>query len=120
VTGRDLLHQDIRSQGVPHEAASPLEQLNAVLVTAAQIERAWTGPGDDAATGMTPQQAEAVRARATALSAWIAAHDPQVQSNREALLSAAAHFSLSEGQDGYGFEPSGFQEMILFIEELPW
>jgi hypothetical protein len=115
-----MLHHDIRSQGVPHEAASPLEQLNAVLVTAAQIERAWTGPGDDAATDITSRQAKAVRARVTALSAWIAAHDPHVQSNREALLSAAAHFSLSDGEDGYSFEPSGFQEMILFIEELPW
>jgi hypothetical protein len=36
------------------------------------------------------------------------------------VIEAASRFPLSESDDGVIFEPGGFQEMILFIEELPW
>jgi hypothetical protein len=35
-------------------------------------------------------------------------------------VAGAAQFPPSELADGIGLEPTGFQEMILFIEELPW
>jgi hypothetical protein len=97
-----------------------LEQLNAFPVAPAQIELAWAGREDAMAAAGASLQEEAVRARVTALASWTGEHDPHLQSNREALIAAAAHFSLSAGDDGFCFEPSGFQEMILFIEELPW
>lgn len=42
------------------------------------------------------------------------------QSDAESVIEAASRFPLSESDDGVIFEPGGFQEMILFIEELPW
>lgn len=62
----------------------------------------------------------ALHARVTALAKWTAAHDPLRQSNAEAVIEAAARHPLVETDGGIGFEAPAFQEMILFIEELPW
>lgn len=35
-------------------------------------------------------------------------------------MEATARFALTEEADGLGFEPGGFQELVLLIEELPW
>lgn len=64
--------------------------------------------------------AVALHARVTALAKWTAAHDPQRQSDPEAVLQAAARHPLNESGSGIAFEPGGFQELVLFIEELPW
>jgi hypothetical protein len=64
--------------------------------------------------------AVALHAHVTALAKWTAAHDPQRQSDPEAVLEAAARHLLNEAGSGVAFEPAEFQELILFIEELPW
>ncbi len=120
--------------------ASPMERLNAVTISAAQLqgalERLALLRGDlrdkPVAQALALQAfaaeeasaendtAAALHARIVALARWTAAHDPQRQSDAEAVIEAASCFSLSESDDGVIFEPGGFQEMILFIEELPW
>jgi hypothetical protein len=62
----------------------------------------------------------ALHARVTALAKWTAAHDPLRQSDPSAVFEATARHPLVETDDGIGFEGSSFQEMVLFIEELPW
>lgn len=64
--------------------------------------------------------AAALHARVTALTKWTAANDPGRQSDANAVIEAAARFPLEDGVGGITFEPGGFQEMVLFIEELPW
>lgn len=132
------------SQAIQPEAATPLDvpgALNAVAFAAAHIQ------GGLEALAMLPPRAQedpraqalqlqayvreaslpdevmvsaALHARITALAKWTAAHDPARQSDAEAVIAATARYPLSEMANGIGFEPSGFQEMILFIEELPW
>ncbi len=62
----------------------------------------------------------ALHARITALAKWTLAHDPERQSDPQAVIEAAARHPLVDGAGGIGFEGTAFQEMILFIEELPW
>lgn len=61
----------------------------------------------------------ALHARVTALAKWTAAHDPDRQSDARSALKAAARFPPFETA-GTGFEPGGFQELILFIDDLRW
>jgi hypothetical protein len=119
----------------------PAARLSAVAVSAAQIEAALrvisTLPHAEArnpfaqaaalqeyARARSPGSdlllATALHARVTALAKWTAASDPGRQSDAESAVEATARFPLSELPGGIGFEPCGFQEMILFIEELPW
>lgn len=120
--------------------AGPMERLNAVTISAAQLqgalERLALLRGDlrdkPAAQALALQAfaaeeasaendaAAALHARIVALAKWTAAHDPHRQSDAEAVIEAASRFPLSESDDGVIFEPGGFQEMILFIGELPW
>lgn len=120
--------------------SSATERLNAVLVNGlelqAALERLESLParsrGDPRAQALALQAfveeemdgnifaSAALHARATALTKWTAAHDPQRQSNAKSVIDAAARFPLNEGAAGIEFEAAGFQEMILFIEELPW
>ena len=74
----------------------------------------------DAGLGRSALVSAALHARVTALAKWTALHDPDRQSDGQRLIAAAAHFPLSALANHVGFEPGGFQEMILFIEELPW
>ncbi|MDT8760528.1 hypothetical protein MZO42_17645 [Sphingomonas psychrotolerans] len=62
----------------------------------------------------------ALHARVTALARWTAAHDPLRQSDPQAVIEAAARHHLVGTDCGVGFEGASFQELILFIEELPW
>lgn len=64
--------------------------------------------------------AAALHARVTALARWTAAHDPLRQSEPEAVIEATARQPLVETDGGIGFEGAAFQEMVLFIEDLPW
>lgn len=89
--------------------ANPMAQARALQAYAGEA-----GLGDEACAGA------ALHARVTALAKWTAAHDPGHHSNAEAVIEATARFPLSDAGDGIGFEPGGFQEMILFIEELPF
>ncbi len=136
---------DMVAHAIQPEIGTPapdgLESLNRVVFTPAQIEAALEmlfllpaqrqrdpriqalalqahardkGPDDDIAI------AAALHARIAALAKWTVDHAPRRQSDAQAVMSAAAQFPLSEQAEGIGFEPTGFQEMILFIEELPW
>ncbi|MBA4756024.1 MAG: hypothetical protein H2050_14445 [Sphingobium sp.] len=59
-------------------------------------------------------------ARLAALSAWQAEHDPRHEGFSAAVIDAVARFSPNESGHAFGFGPADFQELILFIEELPW
>ena len=109
------------------------DELNAVSVSPAQIETALpfhlrSSPTAKAlalqayARAGYEQDATslALRARVMALTKWIAAHETERQFAEHSVLEAAARFPLSETETGSGFEPVGFQELILFIEDLPW
>lgn len=120
--------------------ASAMARLNAVTLSAAQLQGALecvaSLPGHlrDHPTAQAlalqafaqdealadDDAAAALHARIAALGRWTAVHDPERQSDAEAVIDAASRFPLSESDDGVIFEPGGFQEMILFIEELPW
>lgn len=118
-----------------------LDALNAIPFTPAQIKAALdcvaalpADMRDDGAAGAQALEARArdagqagnvlaaaaLHARVGALTEWTATHDPDRQSDAEAVLASAARFPLSQGPGGVGFEPGGFQEMVLFFEELPW
>jgi hypothetical protein len=62
----------------------------------------------------------ALHAIIIAISNWIEAHDPRRDSDAKAVFEAAARFPLSDLPGGIGFDAAGFQEMVLFLEELPW
>lgn len=122
------------------EPESATDLLNAVPVSAAQLEAALEvlaalpahlrarphaqAPALQAyarEAGFKEESASAaLHARVTALAKWTAAHDPERQSDPRSVLEAAARFPLSEADTGIGFEPGGFQEFILFIDDLPW
>jgi hypothetical protein len=119
---------------------SATDRLNAVLVSGPQLEAALAilaalpahlraRPSAQALAlqasareaGFEDEAASAaLHARVTALAKWTAAHDPERQSDARSVLEAAARFPLGEMETGIGFEPGGFQELILFIDDLPW
>jgi hypothetical protein len=135
-----MLAQAIAVPDAP-QSDDPLSILNAVAVAPAQLTaaletlsllpqgaqrdpraqafalQAYAG---EAGLGDDPTLSAALHARVTALAKWTAAHDPGRQSDPEAVIAASSQFRLSALATGIGFEPAGFQEMILFIEELPW
>lgn len=114
--------------------------LNAVSISGLQLEAALevlaalpahlrSRPGAQALAlqayakeaGFEDADASAVlHARVTALAKWTAVHDPERQSDPRSVLEAATRFPLSEAGAGIVFEPGGFQELILFIDDLPW
>lgn len=134
------------SQSSPVSAATPsngsaIERLNAVQLTGTQIAAALRALALLPAANRDDPRAQAVllqayardagfaeeglagaalHARVSALAKWTAAHDPLRQSDAEAVMEAAARHPLVETEAGIGFEAPAFQEMILFIEELPW
>lgn len=117
-----------------------IDRLNAVLVSGPQLEAALAIlaalpahlRARPAAQGLALQAyareagfedeaaSAALHARVTALAKWTAAHDPERQSDARSVLEAAARFPLGEMKTGIGFDPGGFQELILFIDDLPW
>jgi hypothetical protein len=117
-----------------------IEQLNAVPVSAPQLEAALEvlaalpahlqSRPDAQALALQAYAAEAgyqqdaaseaLHARLTALARWTAMHDPERQSDARSVLDAAARFPLGDTGSGIGFEAGGFQELILFIDDLPW
>lgn len=136
-----MFSQAITPSGTPGDIVDPLALLNAVAFAPAQIATALevlatlpvTAQRDpmaqslalqaharDAGLGDVAVVSAALHARVTALAKWTAAHDPGRQSDPGAVIASTAHFPLGNLSNGIGFEPAGFQEMILFIEELPW
>ena len=129
-----------RAQPSRDEARGPIQLLNSVAITGQQIETALAVLAglpahlrqrpDAQALALQAYAREAgfeeecasaaLHARITALAKWTATHDPERQSDAEAVLEAAARYPLSDMEAGIGFEPGGFQELVLFIEELPF
>jgi len=114
-------------QTVTRDNAKPtpmvtIEQINAVKFTSRQIEAAWANQAKGAAGRSRGRDvtALALAARTEALAVWTAKHDPRREWDAEAVLAAAAQFPIAMTADGYAFDAAGFQEMILFVEELPW
>lgn len=129
------------SAASPSDASmSATDLLNAAPVSAAQLEAALevlaTLPAHLRASphaqalalqayareaGFEEEAASAaLHARVTAPAKWTAAHDPEHQSDARSVLEAAARFPLGDTEDGIGFEASGFQELMLFIDDLPF
>jgi hypothetical protein len=127
--------------GIPVSAGDTVAVLNAETVTPRQIEaalcvleelpvahrrdpvaraNALQAYARDAAPGDEAVASAALQARTMALVRWTDSHDPERQSDAQAVLCAAARFPLADMEGDIAFEPTGFQEMILFIEELPW
>ena len=136
-----MLTQTVQPEPATSQSANALGALNAVTLNASQVEAALRViaalPSDlqsnpiaqglvlqsyarELALGDEALVAAALHARVVALEKWLALHDPERQSNGQALIEASARYALCEIGDGIGFEPAGFQEMVLFIEELPW
>jgi len=123
------------------DAGSPTDRLNAIILTGPQLAAALEvlamlpagrradpyaqaevlqAYARDASFADDVVAGAALHARVTALAKWTAAHDPLRQSDAEAVLEAAARHPLVETEAGIGFEGAAFQEMVLFVEELPW
>jgi len=137
-----MLSPPLSTQAEPkHGMLAGLDTLNAVRLGCAQIAAALeaiallpAGYRDnphaqaeilqayvrDARLGDVAVTAATLHARLTALAKWTAAHDPERQSDPEAVMEAAAQAPLVETGHGIGFEAAAFQEMVLFIEALPW
>ena len=137
-----MLSQAIRPDGATPAANGVLEILNANPIGVDQLEAALSVVAQLPATSDRDPMAQvtalqayvrnaqlgddallyaaALDARVTALAAWIAEHDPQRQWNAQAVIEAAARFPMSDLREGIRFDAPAFQEMILFIEELPW
>jgi hypothetical protein len=96
-----------------------LASLNTVSIPACELAAKLRGEFQSTET-LGSIATAALAARVEALGRWQAEHDPQRQSNQEAMVEAAARFPMTERAGGPEFEPAAFQEMILFIEELPW
>lgn len=135
------MFSDIISPCDASVCATTAEILNGIIVTPGEIEAALRilsllpqgaqcEPAaqaaalqayvQDAGGGDAVLRAAALHARLTALGKWTAACDPQHQSETNAVFEAAARFPLHDCDTGVGFDAAGFQEMVLFIEELPW
>jgi len=130
---------DAEARAKPQAAHTP-DALNTVAISAAHLEavmkvfaampesrrdspnrsRALRQFARDAGFADEERVSAALHARITALSNWIERHDPHGQSDTQTVYEAAARFPLSALPGGFGFEPAGFQEMVLFIEDLPW
>ena len=134
-----MLANSTRGADTVHPGA--VDRLNSVSISAANLEAALEALAhlpihaqrDPVAQALTLQAygreagledhvlaAAALHARVTALAKWTASHNPDRQSDVSSVMEAAARFPLCELGDGIGFEAAGFQETILFIEELPW
>jgi hypothetical protein len=62
----------------------------------------------------------ALHARIVAMDRWCARHDPHGQTDVDAFFEAAARAPLAWTEDGRGFEPMAFGELVEFIAELPF
>jgi hypothetical protein len=133
----------LASQTAPHRIihGDYMARLNQVVLTAAQIEAAGEalallpshhrdqvglepaaleGYAKDAVPGDPGNAAAALFARLTALAHWQAAHDAHHDVEARILFEATARMPLTDCDGRMGFDPAGFQELMLFIEELPW
>ena len=62
----------------------------------------------------------ALHARAIAMDRWCNLHDPFGQTDVEAFYEAGARAKLVRTEEGLGFEPAAFAELIRFVTEIPY
>ena len=58
--------------------------------------------------------------RIVAMDRWCARYDPEGQTDVDAFFEAAGRQPLISTNDGIGFEPVAFRELIEFIREMPY
>lgn len=62
----------------------------------------------------------ALHARAIAMDRWCNLHDPLGQTDADAFYEAGARANLIRTDEGLGFDPAAFAELIQFITEIPY
>lgn len=62
----------------------------------------------------------ALHARIVAMDRWCGLHDPHGQTDVDAFFEAAARAPLVRTDEGRGFEPAAFGELIEFIAAMPY
>lgn len=62
----------------------------------------------------------ALHARAIAMDRWCNLHDPFGETDADAFYEAGARAKLTRTNEGLGFDPAAFAELIQFITELPY
>lgn len=62
----------------------------------------------------------ALHARIVAMDRWCSRHDPHGQSDVDAFFEASARAPLVQTQDGRGFEPHAFAELIEVVAAVPF
>lgn len=121
--------------------AGALAALNAVVITGAQMRAAIEAiqhiqvrseadamahglilAAFAAEHGIMPEDlaSRALHARAMAMDRWCQLHDPYGQSDVDAFFEASARSPLVETDNGIGFDPQAFGELVAFIAELPF
>ena len=90
-----------------------LDAMNAIAVSRGDMARAWRGDDMIVDTAL----AAALDARVTALRAW---SDASERAIRPSAVEAAALGTLMLTTDGIRFEPMAFDELVDFIDHLPW
>lgn len=62
----------------------------------------------------------ALHARAIAMDRWCNLHDPFGQTDVEAFYEAGARAKLMRTEEGLGFDPEAFAELVRFVTEIPY
>jgi hypothetical protein len=70
--------------------------------------------------GTSEMVAAGLHGRVVAMDRWCARYDPEGQTDVDAFFEAAGRQPLISTNDGIGFEPVAFRELIEFIREMPY
>ena len=62
----------------------------------------------------------ALHARAIAMDRWCNVHDPFGETDVDAFYEAGARAKLMRTEDGLGFDPEAFAEIIRFMTDAPY
>ena len=62
----------------------------------------------------------ALHARAIAMDRWCNLHDPFGETDVDAFYEAGARAKLIRTEDGLGFDPEAFAEIIRFMTDVPY
>lgn len=62
----------------------------------------------------------ALHARAIAMDRWCNLHDPFGETDVDAFYEAGARAKLMRTEDGLGFDPEAFAEIVRFMTDLPY
>ena len=73
-------------------------------------------------SGFTPaaEAGAALHARAIAMDRWCQRHDPRGETDIDAFYEAGARAALVATEDGLGFVPERFGDLVQFLTEMPF